>query len=51
MPQGGGGAVSGGSGGTNMNSIGPGAVRKTYGQGSPGYVAPRTVPSDITGTK
>lgn len=26
-------------------------ARSTYGQGGPGYVAPRTVPSDITGTK
>ncbi|TAJ31988.1 MAG: hypothetical protein EPO67_12900 [Reyranella sp.] len=25
-------------------------ARSTYGQGGPGYVAPRTVPSDITGT-
>ena len=35
----------------NMNSIGPGPVRNTVGQGSPLRPAPRTRQSDITGTK
>jgi hypothetical protein len=36
---------------TNMNSIGPGPVRNTYGPGGPVRPAPRTGPSDLTGTK
>lgn len=48
MPQGGGG---GGGGGTNMNSIGPGPVKSTYGQGGPSRPAPPSSQSTITGTK
>lgn len=34
-----------------MNTVGPGGVRNTYGQGAPLRPAPRTRQSDITGTK
>lgn len=50
MPQGGG-AVGGGSGGTNMNSIGPGPVRSTYGQGAPSGPSTPNRASTITGIK
>jgi hypothetical protein len=50
MPQGGGGG-GGGGGGTNMNSIGPGPVKGTYGQGAPSRPAPPSSQSTITGTK
>lgn len=45
----GGGTVGGG--GTNMNSIGPGPVRSTYGQGAPTQPGPPTSQSTITGIK
>ena len=48
---GGGGAVRGPSGGSDMSSIGNRPVRSTYGQGAPAYrPAPTQRPSDITGT-
>jgi hypothetical protein len=48
-----GGSVGGGAGGggTNMNSIGPGPVRSTYGQGGPTRPGPPASQSTITGIK
>jgi hypothetical protein len=48
-----GGSVGGGAGGggTNMNSIGPGPVRSTYGQGAPSRPGPPASQSTITGIK
>jgi hypothetical protein len=48
-----GGSVGGGTGGggTNMNSIGPGPVRSTYGQGAPARPGPPASQSTITGIK
>ena len=40
-----------GGGGTNMNSIGPGPVRSTYGQGAPARPGPPASQSTITGIK
>ena len=45
------GGGGGGGGGTNMNSIGPGPVRSTYGQGAPARPGPPASQSTITGIK
>ena len=47
----GGGAGGAAGGGTNMNSIGPGPVRSTYGQGAPARPGPPASQSTITGIK
>jgi hypothetical protein len=51
MPQSGGSGGGTAGGGTNMNSMGPGPVKGTYGQGAPSRPAPPNSQSTITGTK